>query len=264
MAVIFRPKARVAVVELHGVIGGSLRIPGVVQLLERARTSRSSRAVALDIDSPGGSASGSEYLNRAAAKIDAGKPVVAFLRGMGASGGYMAACAARHIVALPSALVGSVGVISVRPIVQELLGRVGVSVSVHKSGELKDMGAVYRTPTEEEGQKLQGLVDELYQAFVELVAQSRNLDAATVQRLATGEVFTGRKALELGLVDELGDLDTAVDAASRLAGIRRRPPLVLAQRRGLVQRLTGRWAAEAMDAALAELEMRLLPGLEYR
>ena len=253
--VLQRPSG-IAVVELHGVIGGRIRPAKVLPLLEGVRRSRRLKAVLLDIDSGGGSATASEELCLALTKLADQKPLVAFLRGHGASGAYMMACAAHRIVSMPRAVVGSIGVISFRPIVEELLHRWGVEVAVQKSGRLKDMGAPYRHPTDEERQKLQELVDEFHEAFLDIVAKERKLDKETLRQQATGEVFTGRRARELGLVDELGDLDRALDLASELGRVPRRP-VSIRPRRGMRERMLGRFAQSLVQTTVEELEERL-------
>ncbi|MBI2166226.1 MAG: signal peptide peptidase SppA [Chloroflexi bacterium] len=254
MKVVWRPV--IAVVEISGTIGGAVRTSQYVPLLERLERSRRVRAVVLDIDSPGGSASASDYLHRAVSKIAQKKTVVAFVRSVGASGAYFISCAAHKTVALPTALVGSIGVIHVMPVVEQLLQKVGVSVALNKGGRFKDMGAPWRQPTPEEEQKFQGLVDEYYDCFVRVVSQGRGLDEAKVRELATGEVFTGRRAKELGLVDETGDLDTALEMAAAMAGIRKRVVYVR-PRRPFMQRLFGRMGEAMVAAMVEEVESRL-------
>ena len=212
-------RSRVAVVELAGVIGGSLRPQPYVDILHTVREAPWAHAVVLNIDSPGGTVWGSDNLRRAVERLAQEKPVVAFIRGLGASGGYMVAGAARRIVTMPSSLVGSIGVISYHPMAQELLQRIGVKFEVSKSTVLKDMGAFYRESTEEEREKSQALVDEYHQQFVEVVAKARSLSMDEASKLATGEVFTGNRALELRLVDDIGDLERAEEIAAELGGV---------------------------------------------
>ena len=130
----------IAVVELSGVIGGGMKVPVYSRLLDGLREDKRFRAVVLEIDSPGGTASGSELLYHSVLKIKKEKPVVAYIRGTGASGAYYISCAADRVVALPSALVGSIGVIYLRPVLEQLLQELGISFSVFKGGRLKDMG----------------------------------------------------------------------------------------------------------------------------
>ncbi|MSQ05847.1 MAG: S49 family peptidase [Dehalococcoidia bacterium] len=182
----FGRRSGVAVVEVYGVIGSRVRTPVYSRLFDTVARSDRYRALLLDIDSPGGSASGSELLYYRLLKVAERKPVVAYVRGIGASGGYYLCCAAAKVVALPTALVGSIGVISVRPILEQLLGKVGVEVAVFKGGRLKDMGGFWRGPSAEESEKYQGLITEIYDSFVSVLAKGRSLEEAQARELATG------------------------------------------------------------------------------
>ncbi|MFQ6015267.1 MAG: signal peptide peptidase SppA [Anaerolineae bacterium] len=255
-------RSRIGVVRLFGIIGGSIRTPAYVSMLDAVREDGSIKAVVLDINSPGGSATASDYLYMSVAKLVEEKPVVAFIREAGASGAYLISCAATKIVAIPSALIGSIGVLSVRPVVQDLMQRMGVKVAVTKSGHLKDMGAVYREDTEEEVQKRQELLDEFYDYFIEAVAQARGLDEEVVRGYATGEVFTAKKAQELGLIDELGDLDRALDLASELGKVPRRLVYVK-PRRPRLQRFISGFTDSLVEEVAAELEHRLIEQIWY-
>ncbi len=249
-------RGRVAVMELFGVIGGAVRPSQYVPLLESVRRNRSLKALVLDVDSPGGQAAASAEIHGAVRRVAEVKPVVAYIRGTGASGAYYVSAAAHRIVAMPDALVGSIGVIAVRPVLSEMLQRVGVAMNVQKSGRLKDMHQPWRAPTDEEQAVTQRLLDEIYDSFVAAVAQGRKMDEAQVRELATGEVFTARRAHSLGLVDLLGDAETALDLAAGAAGIRRRVKSIRPRRpffRGLFRGA----AEEAALSMLEEVEARL-------
>jgi protease-4 len=249
----------VAVVEMEGAIGPRLKAAEYVKLFRHLESSDSVRAVVLDIDSPGGSAPGSNYLYLAVKALAAKKPVVAFIRGVGASGAYMLACPATKIVAIPSAIIGSIGVISMRPTVYQALERIGVQMSVTKSDRLKDMGSMFREATEEEKQKEQELVDDLYDQFLEIVAEGRGIDKAKAKELATGEVYTARRCVDLGLVDELGDLEHAIDLAAELGEAPRRP-VWLKPKKGLREVISSMVGASIagsfVDAVAARIEDR--------
>lgn len=249
-------RPRIAVVEVFGGIGITVKTPEYARALRGLLESDGVRAVVLDIDSPGGSAAASEYLYRMTKKLAAKKPVIAFIRGTGASGAYMVSCGATRIVALPSAIVGSIGVISYRPLVSALLEKIGVRMNTLKSGRFKDMWSPFREPTEEEQEKEQALLDEIYANFVAVVAQGRGLDETRVRELATGELFTARRAKELGLIDELGDLDTAIEMAMQLGNAPRRLQYVRPRRR-LRELLVGRFVSALLESVLIETE-RLL------
>jgi len=254
---------RIGVVELFGVLGTTIRGPDYGRMLSTLRDDTRVKAVVVDIDSPGGSAAAAEQIHLDIAKVAAKKPVIAFIRGSGLSGGYLASCAATKVVAIPTAVVGSIGVISIRPVVSELLQRLGVKVFVTKAGTFKDMFQPFRDPTDEEQKKLQTLMDEYYDWFVDAVARSRRLQPKKVRSLATGEMFTARKAKELGLVDELGDLDTAIDMATELGRVPRRLAY-LRPRRAILERLVGRVAGGLVQEVAAEAERRLFTRIEFR
>ncbi len=258
-----RKRPVVAVVEVHGVIGTRVRIPVYERLFDTIATSKRYAALVLDIDSPGGSASGSEVLYYSLKKVAETKPVVAYVRGLGASGGYYLCCAASRVFALPSAMVGSIGVIYLRPVLQQLLGKMGVEFSVYKEGRLKDMTGFWRGPTDEEGEKFQGLLTEIYDNFVSVVCEGRSIEEAQVREFATGEVFTARRGKELGLVDEFGGFDQALASAAQLGGARPRPAWVR-PRRPVSERLFGRVGNRSGLAAVAGVDLlRLLTGGVY-
>ena len=211
---------KVAVVEMYGAIGRNIRPDSHLPLLERVRRSRHCRALVLTVDSPGGSAALSEELYLALRKVAKEKPVVAYVRGMAASGGLYISAAAHKVVAIRTALVGSIGVIMARLNVEQLLHRAGVSFTINKSGAYKDMFSPWRAPSPEEVQKLQVLTDEVFERFIEVVAEGRHLPIERVRAMATGEIFTAANAKDLGLVDELGDMDRAVEVAAEMAHIK--------------------------------------------
>ncbi|HYM82801.1 MAG TPA: signal peptide peptidase SppA [Candidatus Dormibacteraeota bacterium] len=250
------PAGRVAIARLYGPIAGAGRTAEWIELVRRLRESRRVPAVVVDIDSGGGSASASDDLFLALQRLAEKKPVVAAIRGTGASGAYLAAMAAQRVIANPNAVVGSIGVIAVGPRVPALLERVGVGVSEHRAGRLKGMGAPWREPTEEEDAKEQALVDAIYDAFVDRVARARRLPVETVRELATGEVWLGTKAERLGLVDEVGDLERAIEIAAGMADVPARGSVVRI-RRPLLGRLLDRFAGQAAIALADEIEARL-------
>ncbi len=263
MSIPFIQRRGIGVVEIFGAIGSNVRVPLYNRILESLSQSRRIKAVVVDIDSPGGTASASEGLYYSLMKVAQVKPVVAHIRGIGASGGYFISCAATRIVATPSALVGSIGVLYLRPVLQELLAKVGVSFSVYKGGHLKDMGGFWRSPTSEEESKFKGLIDEIYDNFVKAVADGRHLEESKVREYATGEVFTARRACELGLVDELGDFDRALDIAADLGRTRRRP-IWIRPRRPMLERLLGRPTGKStVETLIPELERLLLGGIYF-
>ena len=250
----------VAVVDLLGVITSS-RASGdaavsarqVVEQIAKYADDDQVRAIVLRIDSPGGVVGGSQEIHAAVGRArERGKHVVASMADVAASGGYYAACAAERVFAGPGTLTGSIGVIMQFPNVQGLMGKIGVGTTTIKSGEFKDLGNSFREMTARDRRVLQDLVDDVYDQFVEAVAAGRGMPEERVRALADGRVYSGRQALKVGLVDELGDLDAAIAAAGKLAGIEGKPRVLREKpRRRLWELLDSRF-----DAVLG-----LAPGL---
>jgi protease IV len=247
---------RVAIIRLYGAIGGGARSADWVELVKELGRHKSVPAVVLDIDSPGGSAAASDYLYLALKRLADKKPLVAHVRGTGASGSYLAAMAAARIVVAPSSIVGSIGVISAGPRLPKLLDRLGVQVEEHRAGRLKGMGAPWRNETEEEATREQELVDAFYDRFVDRVVAGRGLDRARVLELATGEVWLGSRAVELGLADQVGDLDDAIEAAAALAGVPAEASPVRLHR-PFFARMADRFATTFASSVANEVEARL-------
>ena len=252
-----RDRRRIAVLPIRGVIGGAVRTDELIRAMGHARRNPRVRALLLDIDSPGGAATASEALHVAVKRVAAAKPVVAWIRGTGASGAYFLACGATRILSFPSAIVGSIGVISVRPVLSDALRRLGTSIRVTKTGPFKDLGAPWREPTEADEAKERELVDAVFLRFVAAVRGARRFDEAAIGRVTTGEVWLGTQALDLGLVDGLAeDEEAALAAAQDLAGLPHRYPLRVGPRRTLLQRIgvPGAGMGPPGERWIAELE----------
>ena len=253
---LFKRRPGIAVVEMHGVIGSSIREPDYSRILERVANNRKIGALVLDIDSPGGSATASDLLYENVRRVAQRKPVVAYIRGLGASGGYYIACGAGTIMASRAALVGSIGVIYMRPIVEQLLSKIGVEISIFKGGHLKDMSGFWRHPTDEETGKFQDLIAQIYSLFVSVVSDSRNLTADEATELATGELFTAPAARDRRLIDGTGNFDDAVAEAMRQSGARRRirkyrPKRPFMERLSPFRGSTAQWRAMVGLASMA-------------
>ena len=264
MPIRIRRRSSVAVIEVHGVIGNHVKIPEFSRLIDSVAVNPRLKALLLDIDSPGGSATGSEVLHRSIQRVAEEKPVYAYVRGMAASGGYYLACAATKVYALPTAMVGSIGVIYLRPVIEQLLSKVGVEFSVYKSGEFKDMTGFWRSPTDRESAKFQELIDEIFDNFVKVVMEGRSLEETAVREIATGEMMTAQRGVGLGLVDQIGDFKDALEAAAEAGGCRP-VPRWFRPGRSLSQRLMGRSGAgqQAGGQALIEGLQRLMAGGIY-
>ncbi|TMB96312.1 MAG: signal peptide peptidase SppA [Chloroflexi bacterium] len=235
---------RVAVLEIAGQIGVQVRGPEMVRAIKGLTEDSRVRAVIVEVDSPGGSAPVSDAIHRAIGRLAKRKPTVAFVQSAGLSGGYLIACAAQKIIAVPTALVGSIGVIFVRPVVQELMEKLGIRMVVTHEGKLKGMFQPWREPTPEEQEKVRQLTDEYYNWFVDAVAKARAMPAETVRGYATGEMFSAAKAKEMG------------KAPRRLQYVRPRRPLL--------ERLLARSGGGLSEEFIARLEERLLPRIEFR
>ncbi len=193
----------------------------IVSRLRRAEKDEDVRAVVLQINSPGGTVTGSDilYHELAAYKERTGDAVVAVMMDVAASGGYYVALAADRIVAHPTTVTGSIGVVFLRPNVRGLAERIGVDVAVSKTGSNKDMGSPFRAPTAEEEALFQDLTDRMGRRFHDLVARRRALSADALTVVRTARVFHADEALGLGLVDRIGYLSDAFGEARSLAGL---------------------------------------------
>jgi protease-4 len=231
-------RRRIAVMQVRGAIGGATRTDDLIRTIGQARRNPRIRAVLIEIDSPGGTAIASEQLYMAVRRLAASKPVVAWIKGVGASGAYFLACGATRVLAFPSALVGSIGVISVRPVVVDALRRIGARMVVTKTGPFKDMGAPWREPTPEDEEHERELVDAIFRRFTGAVRAARGFDDDALARVTTGDVWLGTRAIELGLIDGLADdEDTALEIAQDLAALPHHLIVRLGGRRSLLQRI---------------------------
>ncbi len=201
-----RPGASIARVTLTGLIRTDQER---VEALERLGSSRA-QAVIVHINSPGGTTSGSEELFSALSRLKEKKPLVVVVDGLAASGGYITAIAADHIVAQETSLVGSIGVLFQYPNVTELLKTIGVKVEEIKSTPLKAAPNGFEPTSPEARAAIEAIVADSYSWFRGLVKSRRQMDDATLERVADGRVFTGRQAVPLKLIDELGDERTAI------------------------------------------------------
>jgi protease-4 len=195
-----------------------------VEALERLENSHAA-AVVVHINSPGGTTAGSEQLFDALTRLKAKKPVVVVVEGLAASGGYITAIAADHIVAQQSSLVGSIGVLFQIPNFAELLKTVGVKVEEVKSSPLKAAPNGFEPTSPEARAAVESLVKDSYAWFRGLVKDRRGMDDAQLEKVADGRVFTGRQAVELKLIDELGDERTAVTWLVSQKGVKANLPV---------------------------------------
>jgi len=217
----------VALISVEGIIMGSgngvfgeetVSSERVVDFLKDAEERAMVEAVLVEINSPGGSAVASDEIANQIKKME--KPVVAVIREMGASGGYWIASAADHVIANRMSITGSIGVLSSYLEFSGLMERYGVGYERLVAGEYKDMGSSFRKLSGDEREILQGKLDKIHGFFIEEIAENRGLSEGAVKEIATGEFFLGVEALEIGLVDELGDKITAEEYLKEAADLK--------------------------------------------
>jgi protease-4 len=215
-------KEGVAIVRVEGPILDSYQ---TVEELQAFADDPLVKAIVIRIDSPGGGVAPSQEIYNAVNRVrkEHNKTVVASMGTVAASGGYYIAVATDRILANPGTLTGSIGVIMQMANFQELLEKIGVKSVVVKTGKFKDLGSPFRPMVEEERQLLESVMNDTLSQFIEAVADGRSMDAAEVEQLADGRVFTGRQAKSVLLIDEIGDLHDAIKLAGELGGIEGSP-----------------------------------------
>ncbi|WP_339866944.1 signal peptide peptidase SppA [Pseudohongiella nitratireducens] len=202
--------------DLTGIVGSE----SLIDRISRAQMDASVKAAVLRVNSPGGSALASEEIREALSLFrQSGKPLVVSMSGTAASGGYWIATAADQILASPSTVTGSIGVIGVVPSLEGAMDALGIGLDGVSTTELSRAGNVLRAPDENMQMIYQATIDDTYQRFMQLVANARGMTVAEVDAIGQGRVWSGEQALELGLVDALGNQQQAVDAAANLAGL---------------------------------------------
>ncbi|HWQ68459.1 MAG TPA: signal peptide peptidase SppA [Patescibacteria group bacterium] len=224
--------SKVALIAVEGVILDSKE---VIEQLEKHRTNPSVKAIVLRINSPGGGVAPSQEIHEEILKTRQTdkKPIVASMGSVAASGGYYIASATDLIVANPGSITGSIGVVLQVPNISGLMQKIGVKSVVVKSGLHKDLASPTRDMTDAERQILQGMLDDVHGQFIDAVATGRRIDRQKVKTMADGRIFSGREAQSLGLVDQLGNLQDAIERAGALAGIHGKPTVIQERKRGL-------------------------------
>jgi protease-4 len=187
-----------------------------------------------------------------------GKKVVVSMGSVAASGGYYIACAADEIYANPGTITGSIGVIAEFPIIDGLMDKIGIRFETIKTGKFKDTGSSFRPMTEEEHALIEDMLMDVYDQFVQAVAQSRGMPIEDVKKYADGRVFSGRQALDYGFVDSLGTQIDAIERAAALAGIEGKPRLLRKSKRRF---FFGRYAEEMLHDYLPSARPAYVPVL---
>lgn len=237
---LFSKKDGIGVIELKGMIVTSEE---VLSNLTSFRHNQNIKSIILRIDSPGGAVGASQEIFEEVKRTNEVKPVVASMGSMGASGGYYAALGAEKIMANPGTMTGSIGVIVKFPNLAGLFEKIGYKSEVIKSGAMKDVGAPNRALSEEERALMQGLIDNVYNQFVQAVVENRTLTEEIVRKLADGRIYSGEQAFEAGLIDELGNFTDAISMAAELGGLDPKKPELIypvsEKRFSLLNLLTG-------------------------
>jgi len=199
--------------------------------IESHRENDNVKAVVLFINSPGGGVAASQAIHRAVLDLRLEKPVIAYMASVAASGGYYVACAADSILATEGTLTGSIGVIASFLRTEELYQKLGLEVTVIKSGRYKDVGSPFRKMTESEKAYIGRLLDEVYRQFLLAVSETRDIPLEEVEDLAEGRLYTGEQAVEAGLADRIGSYEDAILLAAAMGGIEGEPDVVKKRRR---------------------------------
>ncbi len=218
---------KVGVVLIEGTIVDSRE---VIRQLKILRESDAVKAIVVRINSPGGAVGPSQEIYREVMRTRESKAVVASMGSVAASGGYYIAAAADKVLANPGTITGSIGVIMGFTNFRQLMEKIGLTPVIIKSGQYKDMGSPTREMTPEERDLLQGVIDQIHQQFIKAVSSGRNMQKDKVAALADGRIFTGQQALELGLVDSMGNFEDAVQLAGNMGGIKGKIETVSASR----------------------------------
>lgn len=249
----WQPREKIALIRLEGMIVDSRE---VIKSLRRYRKDPDIKAILLRVDSPGGAVAPSQeiYDTLKAIQSEGEKKIVTSMGTVAASGGYYIASATDLIIANPGTLTGSIGVIMELTNLEGLMQKVGVESVTIKSGKNKDVGSPFRKMKAEERAILQNVLDDVHSQFIEAVSEGRSLEIDTVRRLADGRIFSGRQAKKLGLVDELGSLESAIQVAAKLGGIAGEPEVVEIEKKTpflqlLENRFTGGWSTSRLPAA---------------
>jgi len=250
---------RIGIVDVKGPIGmgrGSVESEPVLRLLRRYQDDGDMKAVVVRIDSPGGAVGTSQEILDGLRRLAEDKVVVCAMGNIAASGGLLVAMGCDRIVAEPGTLTGSIGVISMFPNVKGLFERFDVKMNTVTAGKLKDAGSPFRDFTTEDRAYWQQLADRIHNQFIEAVADGRDLPVDEVRKFADGRVFTGEQAQELGLVDQLGGFQDAVDLAKEEAGLRGEPRLVYPpeERVRFLEELLGGMSSAVVEAIRGEVQ----------
>jgi len=228
-----KAKEKILIIDVSGIIGMTVKpsmlnresdiVSRIYYRLQKATEDKWIKGIILRLDTPGGEVTASDILFNEVKNFreKTGIPVVSLMMGVAASGGYYIAAASDHIIAHPSTITGSIGVISIFPNLEELFAKIGIEVNVIKSGEMKDSCSVFRDMTDGDKAVFQEVVNEMYQKFLDVVVLGRDgaLSLEELKPIADGRIYTAQQALKLKLIDEIGYFDRALAKVKSLANI---------------------------------------------
>jgi protease-4 len=247
---------KIALVRVEGVI---LDSKNVIDEIKDYVSDSSIKAIVLRVNSPGGGVAPSQEIYEEVLKAKEKKKIIVSMGSVAASGGYYIACPADLIVANSGTLTGSMGVIMEIPNIEGLMQKIGIENQVVKSGKHKDIASVFKTMSPEERALLQEVLDDVHEQFIEAVSKGREIDIDKVRLLADGRIFTGRMAKDVGLVDELGNLEMAIKLAGELSGIEGAPEVVeKEEERGFFDLLRGSFSGKFLANALPGIQLKYL------
>jgi len=249
MSMLKNADGRIALIEINGTIMDSR---GTIAEIRRYKDDNSIKAIVLRIDSPGGVVAPSQEIYAELNKVN--KKVITSMGSVAASGGYYIACASDRIFANPGTITGSIGVIMNFPSIEELSKKIGVGNDVIKSGLYKDSGSTFRKLTPEEKQLFQSMVDDVHEQFVDTVYEGRkhaNLTKEQIKSIADGRAMSGRQALKMKIVDEIGTLDDAIKYAGKISGIKGEPKVIRKrERKPFIERFLSSMFGEKLEGIL--------------
>ena len=240
---------KIAIVEVKGVIAQS---SGIIEELHQYEGDEGVKAIILRIDSPGGGVGPSQEIHREILKVKSKKKVITSMGSVAASGGYYIACASDLIVANPGTITGSIGVLMEFTNIEELFKKIGIKGVVLKSGEHKDIGSPFREMTPEEKKIVQDVIDNVHHQFIQAVVEGRKMDRAKVMQVADGRILTGEQAKQIGLVDQIGNLQDAIDIVAKMVDIEGKPNILYPKRRFSLWELLVRETTSAILDTLSE------------
>ena len=247
---------KVALVRVVGVIIDST---GIIEQLREYGKDSSIKAIVVRVDSPGGAVAPSQEIYEEINKLKTNKKIVISMGSVAASGGYYISAPADRIVANAGTLTGSIGVIMEIPNVSNLMEKIGIETQVIKAGKHKDMASAFKTMTPDERKIIQSVLDDVHDQFIEAVSDGRGIEFDTVKKLADGRIFTGRMAKDLGLVDEIGNLQDAIMLAGELTGIEGEPEVITKEEKfSFIDMLKGQLPKKLINNAFQGIQLKYM------